>query len=287
MLAFSAAVINPLVDHPRHPNLPPPSQAHDKRLVAQPIALRALRKAGVIEANSPSGLASSLTDPSLVSHLTSCLAAAAGVPAEELRSKAGAPATERRSVLSAALGRGGAGASGTSSLAPDALSSALLGGSQLPRAEPRVANSSELRQQHHGGHPLREHRIPSDLASEASLSTASLALPAGDSAAAASKLRVEAALAEREAECDAHKSRGADGERFGERPAERGSSSGSTYSSTSTLPALLSLVAQNELLSVNGGLGTSMRSLPPYRHSSRLSPSSVTPGLPGATPRVV
>jgi len=240
-----------------------------------------LRRAGVIEASSPSGLATSLTDPSLVGHLTTCLAAAAGVPAEDLNQPPGAlaPGALAPDALSSTLHLtrdSSFGVSSTLHLTRDSSfgvggsPSLLLGGSQLPRAEPRVVHSSELRQ--HASRmllpmapapaPLNPHAA---VAEPASVSGVHAAI---DAAAALANTRVvdcrfEGVVGDAE-RC------GGNGRAGTSIYSSTGSSSGST-----SIPHLLSLVAQNELLAASNGASaaSAMRALPPY--------------LPAAVPRVV
>ena len=70
------------------------AQAHDTSLAAQPIALRALQRAGVGDTQSPSNLALSLENPAIQSHLMTSLAAAAGLPATEFARARLGPAGE-------------------------------------------------------------------------------------------------------------------------------------------------------------------------------------------------
>lgn len=221
-----------------------------------------MRRAGVIEASSPSGLATSLTDPSLVGHLTTCLAAAAGVPAEDLNQPPGALAPDALSSTLHLTRDSSFGVGGSPSL--------LLGGSQLPRAEPRVVHSSELRQ--HASRmllpmapaptPLNPHAA---VAEPASVSGVHAAI---DAAAALANTRVvdcrfEGVVGDAE-RC------GGNGRAGTSIYSSMGSSSGSN-----SIPHLLSLVAQNELLAASNGASaaSAMRAPPPY--------------LPAAVPRVV
>ena len=83
--------------------------ASDKRLGAQPIALRALQKAGMVDRNacssapsalSSAGLASHLLDPQKASILAAHLAAVAGpVAAPALSASIGRPGSPRHSLL--------------------------------------------------------------------------------------------------------------------------------------------------------------------------------------------
>lgn len=101
--------------------------ALDKTLASQPIALRALQKAGVGDSNSPLSFASSLENPAIQPHLTTSLAAAAGLPASELARARLTP-----------VGESGGGYSSYASR----YSTAGLPPSSSLAAEPRVVGSS-------------------------------------------------------------------------------------------------------------------------------------------------
>jgi len=298
--------------------------AFDKKLVAQPVALRALRLAGVIEPNSTAGLAASLTDPSLVGHLTSCLADAAGVPAEELRTGSVGntlpaerlerpphlsgsiptfPPPSRASevqqptvpslahdALSAPWLASPNGSKGSGRVVLDRAATTLLSGSQLPRAEPRVANSNELRQQQPQPQPsAKSEDLASTIPSAAAASAAHAAVDAVAALAASTRVvdcRIEGPVSkgrrqgeaiEPSVSADSTSSRSSWGDGAG------AGTSTSAQARSSTLPQLLSLVAQNELrLNGAGGPGgNGVGTPPPFSHSPFSS------SLPAPMPRVV
>ena len=127
------------------PSHTPAAQAADKRLVAQPLALRALQRAGMSDErwSSPGGLTSLLSDPSLVSHLCSSLAAAADEPIGERPPPFQPPPAASRHPLASERGMAAADSTRTAlglSASLPSSSADAYGGDTLPQLLALVAH---------------------------------------------------------------------------------------------------------------------------------------------------